>query len=165
MLDSSMMSLNRPDSTTSDFSIPNLEQVDLSTPGFRVPDVTMPDPALPDLTKPDMPADLDGLNMNRPDPNLPDLTMPDIPGDMTMPDSEEHGASRPEYMPEVTIEERPGELADEVLALVRDSPDYEDLPSRMIYPKLYTSQQDMTTRDRHLGMLELGLLDQEKDAR
>ena len=110
-----------------------------------------------------MPAELDGLNVNRPDPNLPDLTAPVIPGDMTMPNSEEHGASRSEYSPEVTMEERPGELADTALASVRDSPDYEELPDGLIYPKLYTSQQDMTTRDRHLGMLELGLLGQEKD--
>jgi len=165
MLDSTMMGLNRPDSTTSDFSIPDLERVDLSTPGFSVPDVGMPDPALPDLTMLDMPDDLDGLNVNRPDPNLPDLTAPLIPGDMTMPDSEEHGASRPEYSPEVTMEERPGELADEALMQVRDSPDYEELPAELIYPKLYTLQQDMSTRDRHLGMLELGLLAQEKDER
>ena len=165
MLDPTMTGLNKPDSTTSDFSIPDLAMVDLSTPGFSMLDVSMPDPALPDLTIPDIPADLDGLNVNRPDPYLPDLIMPVIPGEVMMPDSNEHGESKPQYMPEVTMEDRPGELASPALSLVRDSPDYQQLPPGLIYPKLYTSQQDMRTRDRHLGMLELGLLAQEKDER
>lgn len=165
MLDPTMTGLNQPDSTTSDFSIPELARVDLSTPGFSMPDVSMPDPALPDLTMSDIPADLDRLNVNRPDPYLLDLTLPVIPSEVTMPDSNEHAEFRPQYMPEVTMEDRPGELASSAFPLVRDSQDYQELPDGLTYPQLYTSQQDMRTRDRHLGMLELGLLAQEKDAR
>ena len=68
-------------------------------------------------------------------------------------------------MPAVTMRDRPGELGSSALSLVRDSPDYSKLPRGLTYPKLHTLQQDMTTRDRHLGMLELGLFNAEKDER
>jgi hypothetical protein len=63
----------------------------------------------------------------------------------------------PEYAPDVVMQQRPGELGPDAAHMLLNSPDVEDLPAHITYPQLYTSQDEMSKRKRHLGMLELGM--------
>ena len=101
--------------------------------------------------------------VERPDPALPDLLHPDIPDLFELPPAQAHVMPRPTYEPETVMRERPGELAAELPGLLADDPDMRGLPRGIEYPELYTTQQGMTTRERHLGALELGLEKMEKD--
>lgn len=152
-----MNDLNMPDSAMPDFSLPDLSMADLSVPGFRMPDVNNPDPRLPDLTVPQIPEELDRLPVSTVDPPLPDLTMPLIPGELEMQDVHAHAGPGIISVPEVEMEERPGDLNGSALSLVQNSPDMRQLPQDLTYATLYTNADDMTRRHRHLGMLELGL--------
>ncbi|MGH7239224.1 MAG: hypothetical protein ACREHG_04055, partial [Candidatus Saccharimonadales bacterium] len=82
---------------------------------------------------------------------------PDVPGDLELPASNTHGLPAPGYEPEVVMGQRPGTLDQAALATLRDSPDDAELPPDLSYPQLYITQDEMSTRKRHLGMLELGL--------
>lgn len=152
-----------PDSGCSDFSVPELEQVDLSRPGFVLPDVERPDPALPDLLELDMPDNVYRPPVDRPDPELQGVTMPELPDLFARPSVDAHIMPQPGCEPEVVMQERPGELAAALPELLADDPDMRRLPPGIEYPELYTTQRDMTRRQRHLGMLELGLEKMEKD--
>ncbi|HZU69958.1 MAG TPA: hypothetical protein VFA09_21995 [Ktedonobacteraceae bacterium] len=166
--------LNPPDFTAPNFSVPDLSMTDLAMPDFSVPDVRRPDPSLPDLTMPLVPRDLDRPAVDEPDPASPDLTMPDIPGaldtipgGLVLPNVDSHHApgAYPPAMPprsEVIMDERPGELAGPALATLLHSPDMQQLPPDLTPESLYTRAQDMTSRLRRLGRLELGLEDEER---
>jgi hypothetical protein len=148
--------LHFPDFAVPDFAQPTLERADPTGPGFALPNPQRPEPAVARQVGP-WPADLD-----RPDPDLPsvdspDLYAPEVPPALTLPAPGEHALPRPEYAPDVVMRERPGEMAPAAAEVLLGSPDLKDLPAGLSYPQLYTSQDEMSTRKRHLGMLELGL--------
>lgn len=148
--------LHFPDFTAPDFTQPELERVDLAMPGF-----TLPDPERPEQVKAFQlslwPDDLDALSTERPDPASPDLTAPDRSAALTLADPRVHAMPQPEYAPEVMMRGRPGELDPAALETMLGSADNEELPPGITYPQLYTSEDEMSSRKRHLGMLELGL--------
>ncbi|HEU5376691.1 MAG TPA: hypothetical protein VFV38_14745 [Ktedonobacteraceae bacterium] len=145
-----------PDFATPDFTQPALEQADLATPGFRLPDPATPDP--PDVIQLSLwPANLDRSAPEQPDPLLPDLAQAASSARLLVPDSEAHLVPEPRYEPEVVMAQRPGELDPSALVMLRDSPDRAQQPTGLAAPDLFTSQDGMSRRNRHLGMLELGL--------
>ncbi len=147
------------DSTRPDFSLPPLEKVDLSMPGLTLLNPQQPDPYLPDLTAPQMPDDLDRPDVLLPDPRSPDLLQPVIPGTLSLTD-----AQATEY-PELTgpvdaqipLAEEPATLASSALSLARSSADALNLPPHLRYDQVYTAQDEMTHRARHLTPLLLAL--------
>ncbi len=148
--------LHFPDFAVPDFAQPALERADPAGPGFALPNPQRPEPAV---------ARQLGLwpdDLDRPDPELPavdspDLRAPEVPHDLTLLAPGEHALPGPEYAPDVVMRERPGEMAPAAPEELLGSPDLKDLPAGLSYPQLYTSQDEMSTRKRHLGMLELGL--------
>lgn len=145
-----------PDFTAPDFTQPELQPVQ---PGFA-----RPDPLKPELVQLSLwPDDLEQLNARQPDPLDPDLTEPDVPTDLSRPDASAHLMPEPRYQPEVVMGERPGELDPHALQTLLDSPDWQGLPPDLAYPRIYTDQDEMSRRKRHLGMLDLGLQRSERD--
>lgn len=153
-----------PDFTAPDFTQPELERVDLATPGF-----TQPNPERPEQVRALQlslwPEGLDTLSTEHPDPASPDLIEPDLPIGLTLVDTRVHAMPEPEYAPEVVMQQRPGELDPAALEVMLGNADREELPSGIAYPRLYTAEDEMSTRKRHLGMLELGLEQSERDER
>lgn len=135
-----------------DFHVPELQTTDLMMPDFTMPDASLPDPPLPDLMQPAFPPDLDvlassanpELDAAHPASGFP-VAIPDISGIANMPD----GAYDP-------TQNMPGTLDSSASSLVSQSPDNRQLPADLAYDAL-NSTPDMTTRERHLGMLLLGL--------
>ena len=156
--------LHFPDFTVPDFRQPALERADLAKPGF-----TLPDPERPEqvrvLQLSLWPEGLNILDTEHPDPASPDLTGPDQPATLTRADPRVHIMPEPVYAPEVVMRERPGELDPAALEVMLGSADREELPPGIAYPQLYTAQDEMSRRKRHLGMLELGLEQSERDER
>lgn len=148
--------LHFPDFGVPDFAQPALEGADLAGPGFTLPNPQRPEPAV---------ARQLGLwpdELDRPDPDLPgvdspDVRAPEVPPALTRPAPGEHALPEPEYALDVVMRERPGELDPAAAEVLLGSPDLRTLPAGLSYPQLYTSQDEMSTRKRHLGMLELGL--------
>lgn len=147
------------DSTRPDFSLPPLEKADLSMPGLTLLNPQQPDPYLPDLTAPQIPDDLDRPDVLLPDPFSPDLLQPALPETLTLSD-----AQTPEY-PELTgpvdvqipLAEEPATLAPSALSLAGNSADAQNLPPHLRYDQVYTAQDEMTHRARHLAPLLLAL--------
>ncbi|MGH2510172.1 MAG: hypothetical protein ACRDHZ_22570 [Ktedonobacteraceae bacterium] len=136
-----------PNFTAPDFTQPTLQQTDLAIPGFTLPDPTQPGIVIP-LSL--WPANLDQPATNQPAPASPDLTTLALPTTV-------HALSVPSYEPEVVMGQRPGELDPAALKTLLDGADATELPPGISYPQLYSMQDEMDTRKRHLGMLELGL--------
>lgn len=118
-----------------DFSVPSLHMTDLSVPDIVMPSISEPDPALPALLLPDIPPDLDlpgGVNA--------DMLAAIQSGDdkaIVMPDDPLHA---------------PQDVTDNLAA----ESDEEQLLDGLAYDALYTTA-GLTRRERHLGMLLLGL--------
>lgn len=148
--------LHFPDFDAPDLAQPALQRVDLAQPGFSLPDPQRPD-SLHAEQLPLWPDELAKLDDARPDPALPDLMEPDVPATLTRPDEREHVMPGPEYAPDIVMQQRPGEMDPDAAHVLLNSPDAEDLPAHIAYPQLYTNQDKMSKRKRHLGMLELGL--------
>ncbi len=155
-----------------DMSVPRLQASDLSEPGldyvhglepdpqtgdlldFAKPgglttiaawntDPMAPDPAAPDLGEYDHPAGLGMLAAIMPDPALPDLQAPTLE-------------------PEVHMQDRPGDLADNALGEMHSDPTYNALPSDSTNELWMQQAGNNQRRERHMGMLELGLDSEEK---
>jgi hypothetical protein len=156
--------LHFPDFRAPDFAQPELEWVNLMTPGF-----TLPDPQRSELADARQlslwPDGLEQPECERPDPDSLDLREPEVPAMLDQPAPGEHMQPEPRYMPDVVMAQRPGELDPAARGIVLASPDREDLPAAITYPQLYTSEDEMSRRKRHLGMLELGLERAEGDGR
>jgi hypothetical protein len=144
-----------PDFSLPDVSVPELQTADLMMPDFDMPDASLPDPPLPSLLQPVIPPALDVLassansNLNaaysvHPASGFP-LAIPETP--------EMSGMSDVAYDP---TQDMPGTLASSASSLVVNSPDNQQLPAGLVYDML-NSTPDLTTRERHLGMLLLGL--------
>lgn len=148
--------LHFPDFAVPDFAQPALERVDPAGPGFALPNPQRPEPAVARQLGL-WPDELGRPNPDPPAVDSPDLRAPEVPHDLTRPAPGEHALPGPEYAPDVVMRERPGEMAPAATEVLLDSPDRRELPAGLSYPQLYTSQDEMSTRKRHLGMLELGL--------
>ncbi len=147
------------DSTRPDFSLPPLQRVDLTIPGLSLPDPTRPDPFLPDLITPDVPPDLDRPDETLPDPRSPDLLFPGNPEVLVQPDQQQ-SMLRALYGPvevHAQVSEEPGGLDPSAPSLVAHSADARQLPSSLHYEQVYTSQDEMSRRSRHLAPLLSGL--------
>lgn len=118
-----------------DFSVPSLHMTDLSMPDIVMPSISEPDPALPALLHPDIPPDLDWLGSVNADMLAEIQSTSGEPANM--PDDPLHDPSK----------------ADEGVAAKTDE---EQLPDGLTYDALYTTA-GLTRRERHLGMLLLGL--------
>lgn len=165
-------SVTEPTFRAPDMSVPALQAGDLSGPGidyvnefepdpqtgdllaFARPgglttlatwntDPLAPDPAAPDLDEYDHPAGLGMLAAMTPDPTLPDLQEPDLE-------------------PEVHMQDRPGDLADGALGEVDADPTYNALPADSTNELWMQQNGDNQRRERHMGMLELGLDKEER---
>lgn len=149
-------SLHSPDFGVPDFTQPALEKVDLALPGF-----VLPDPAISALQQakqlPLWPMDMDRLATNEPDPALPDLLEPEHPHLLSYPPMDARLLPELENVPEVVMQQRPGELDPASLAMILTGPDEAELPPGLAYPQLYTNDDEMTWRKRHFALLELGL--------
>ncbi|HLJ33392.1 MAG TPA: hypothetical protein VKU38_07070 [Ktedonobacteraceae bacterium] len=138
-----------------DFHVPELQTADLMMPDFTMPDASLPDPPVPDLMQPAFPPELDvlassanpELDAAHPASGFP-LSMPETPEMSGLPDVPD-GAYDP-------ARNMPGTLDSSASSLVSQSPDNRQLPADLAYDVL-NSTPDMTTRERHLGMLLLGL--------
>lgn len=147
-----------------DVSVPELQMADLTMPDFVLPDASMPDPPLPNLLQPVIPPALDVLASSansmldtaHPTGGFP-LAMPETPelaSALDMPGmSGMSSGSEGAYDP---TQDMPGTLDSSASALVVNSPDNRQLPAGLAYDAL-NSTADMTTRERHVGMLLLGL--------
>lgn len=142
-----------PDFIIPDFAQPELEQASLTTPGFVLPDPAQPEPLI--ATR--LGKLLTSTDTTSPDPALPDLLNPDLPSTLDYPANETHMLPQPSYAPEVTMHQRPGEMAPTALEMLMSSPDEASLPPGSGYPRLYITQDHLSRRARHFGMLELGL--------
>lgn len=154
--------LHFPDFTAPDFTQPALEWTDLAQPNF-----VLLDPTLSDLQRarqlPLWPDTLDRLAGERPDPVSPDLLAPDRPAALSYPAGEGHALPEPENAPEVVMQQRPGELDPAALTMLPGSPDDAALPPGLVYPQLYTNDDEMSRRKRHFALLELGLEHETRD--
>ena len=130
-------------------------------PDFDMPDANMPDPPLPSLLQPVIPpaldvlassanSDLDAAYSAHPASGFP-LAMPETPEMSGLPGLP--GMSDIGYDP---TQDMPGTLDSSALSLALHSPDNRQLPASLAYDAL-NSTPDLTTRERHLGMLLLGL--------
>lgn len=147
------------DSTRPDFSLPPLQRVDLTLPGLSLPDPTRPDPFLPDLTDADMPSDMERPDTVLPDPRSPDLFSPDVPQVLAQPDQRQ-SMLRAAYGPvevHAPVSEEPGSMDPSASSLVANSADARQLPPSLHYEQVYTSQDEMSRRNRHLAPLLSGL--------
>lgn len=156
--------LHFPDFGVPDFALPVLERADPAMPGFTLPNPTRPEPAVARQLSL-WPGGLDRPDAGLPTVDSPDLSKPEMPPDLTRPAPNKHALPRPEFAPDVVMRERPGEMDPAAAEMLLDSPDQQDLPAGLSYPQLYTSQDEMSTRKRHLGMLELGLERSERGER
>lgn len=150
-----------PDFSLPDASVPELQTADLLMPDFDMPDASLPDPPLPNLLQPVIPPALDVLASSA-DPEL-DATHPASGIPLAMPETLELSSmlDMPDMseMPDVAYDptqDMPGTLDSSASSLVVNSPDNRQLPAGLAYDAL-NSTADLTTRERHLGMLLLGL--------
>jgi hypothetical protein len=154
--------LHLPDFTAPDFTQPALARANLAQPDF-----VLLDPTRSDLQRaqqmPFWPEDMSRPADERPDPALPDLLAPDRPDTLSYPTEDVHALPEPENEPEVTMQQRPGELDPAALAITLDSPDEGSLPPELTYPQLYSDNDEMSRRKRHFAMLELGLKQNARD--
>ena len=144
-----------------DYTVPQLQATDLMVPDFTLPDTNLPDPPLPALMQPAIPPELDVLagsaspvlDADHPTDGYP-LALPDMQDVQDAQDALDMSGEPDESGVPAMI--MPGTLDSVGLAVVLDGPDNRQLPSDLAYNAL-NSTPDMTTRERHLGMLLLGL--------
>jgi hypothetical protein len=159
-------SVNAPTFSEPHFEVPPLQKdFDLHSPGIDLEqDVRNPNVDLPQLNDPIHPRGLfmlDHLAMR--DPTLP-MQPPDQPSgltsmerDMWAPDPMQPDLQHPDLSQEVEVSDHPGDLAEDAMRTMHDAPTYEQLPTHA-YDELYMVQQgNNATRERHQGLLMLGL--------
>lgn len=154
-----------------DMCVPDLMPGDLTGPGIDHVNELEPDPQTGDLLQFAQSGGLDihtasGLTMP-PDPALPDLDEYDRPAGLEMqqniiaPDPLLPDLQSPKLEREVHMSDRPGDLASDALNEMHDDETYKELPTGD-YNELYMDQSGMNTRrSKHMGMLDLGLEDEE----
>lgn len=158
-----MGGVNAPTSTASDFSVPAMHAYDLTGPGIDHVGEMQPDPHTGDLLQFDQPEGLIQINTTQPDPMLPDLSLYDrpagldFPSDMTV-DPALPDLQSPQVEQDVEMQGRPGDLAAGALTILHSDATEQALPADR-YEALWMAQAggNNSQRERHMGMLGLGL--------
>lgn len=151
-------------------SVPAIRAFDLASPAIDALAPFEPDPATGDLLQFDRPRGLFMLAASEfpmmPDPMMPDLSLYDRPAALDMPgplmvDPALPDLQHPTLDQQVEMQDRPGDLAPAALAMMHDLPAYQQLPAGSPKALWMAQQGNNQARERHLGMLMLGL-DQEE---
>gem|GEM_PF-1391542 len=166
-----MGSINAPTSTVSDFSVPGAKAFDLTEPGIdHIPEFA-PDPHTGDLLQFDQPEGLIQFAATEvpmlPDPMLPDVSLYDRPAGLDYPGSMMVDPALPDLQSptltqEVHMEERPGDLGTLAMNILQDDATRAQVPAQR-YEELFMAQAgNNSRRERHIGMLSLGLESEER---
>jgi hypothetical protein len=151
-------------------SVPAIRSFDLASPGIDALAPFEPDPATGDLLQFDRPRGLFMLAASEfpmmADPMMPDLSLYERPAALDMPgplmvDPALPDLQHPTLDQQVEMQGRPGDLAQTALAMMHDLPAYQQLPADSAKALWMAQQGNNQARERHLGMLMLGL-DQEE---
>ncbi|GAC1568465.1 MAG: hypothetical protein NVS3B14_17770 [Ktedonobacteraceae bacterium] len=165
-----MGQVNAPTSGAPDFKMPGVMAFDLTAPGIDQVAPFQPDPRTGDLLQFAQPLGLQQFAASEvpmlSDPVAPDLSLYDRPDGLDMPgalmvDPALPDLQHPILSQEVAMPGRPGDLAPQALAMMHDTPTYEQLPGDEVKALWMAQQGNNSARERHLGMLMLGL-DQEE---
>ena len=152
-------------------SVPSIRAFDLTSPGIDAIAPFDADPATGDLLQFDRPRGLFMLAASEmpviADPMVPDLSLYDRPAGLDMPgplmvDPALPDLQHPALEQPVAMPGRPADLAPETLAMMHGLPAYEQIPVAHSKALWMAQQGNNSARERHLGMLMLGL-DQEED--
>lgn len=164
--------VNAPTFGSPDFAVPTLQSDYDLVDGIDWKPPYGVDPALPDLKDYIQPmgaamivaASSDPLAI---DPIAPDLADYDRPNGLALPGPLDCDPALPDLKypttrPEVMMQDRPGDLADDALDVMHQLPTYKQIPASS-YEELYMAQAgDNRARERHQGMLMYGLDSREK---
>ncbi len=168
--------INNPTFITPNFGVPGNKSFDFQAPGIDALPPMTPDPQVGDLLQFDQPHGLDILaasfNPLAIDPMAPDLALYDRPDGLVMLPPLMVDPALPDLQYPTTTQEvnsmlddRPGELDDSALQIMHASPTYQQLPADT-YEALWMSQLgNNSRRERHIGMLDLGLDREEGSSR
>lgn len=164
--------VNGPDFGVPDFHVPDLQAAGDAPGGVSLNMVgeLEADPMVPDLDEYHRPYGLDihnlqgrGPAMFRPDPLLNDLLDYKQPNGMIvcndplMPDPTLPDLQQPRLTPDVSMSNRPGDLAPGALKVMHEQPTYQQLDGAS-YPDVFMDQAGMnTTRRRHMDLMMWGL--------
>ena len=150
--------------------VPSTRPFDLTGPGIDAIKPFEADPPLGDLLQFDRPRGVFMLAASEmplaEDPMAPDLALYDRPAGLTMPDPLTVDPALPNLQhssleQEVEMPDRPGDLAPDALAMMRDLPAYEQLPDASSKALWMAQQGNNAAHERRLGMLMLGLEQEE----
>ena len=163
--------INLPTFGEQNYTVPPNKPFSLTAPGIDWIAPLLPDPQVPDLTSP---AQAKGIfiiaSRSDPmaiDPVAPDLSLYDRPAGLAMPgplmvDPLHPDLQNPQDTQDVMMRERPADLDGRALTIMHADPTYSMEPAQN-YEELWMAQAgNNQTRERHLGMLQLGLDREEK---
>ncbi len=151
-------------------TVPTTRPFDLTGPGIDAIAPFEADPGTGDLLRFDRPRGVFVLTASEmplsADPMAPDLALYDRPAGLEMPgplmvDPALPDLQHPTLEQEVEMPDRPGDLAPQALALVRDLPAYAQLPDEHSKALWMAQQGNNSAHERRLGMLMLGLEQEE----
>lgn len=160
--------INEPTFGEQNYVVPPNKAFDLQAPGVDVHPAMQVDPLVGDLLQFDRPHGLDimaaSANPLAIDPMNPDFSEYDRPDNLAMPGPLMVDPALPDLQDPTTTQEvnsmlddRPAELSDEALTIMHSNATYKAIPSDS-YEELYMTQTgNNQTRERHQGMLMLGL--------
>jgi hypothetical protein len=147
-------------------AVPSMRPFDLTSPGIDAIAPFEADPGTEDLLQFDRPRGVFMLAASEvplaADPMAPDLSLYDRPAGLEMPgplmvDPALPDLQHPELEQAVEMPDRPGDLAPDALALMRELPAYEQLPDTHSKALWMAQQGNNSAHERRLGMLMLGL--------
>lgn len=163
--------VHAPTFSGQNYAVPPLKPFDLSGVGLDAIAPFEPDPQCGDLLRFSQPLGIEihaaTSNPLQADPTLPELKDDRQPEDLSaagveLLDPLHPVLQRPEVSLAVSMQERPAELSPAAMDILHEAPTYEQLPARQ-YDDLWMAQAgNNTARERHLGMLMLGLDSEEK---
>jgi hypothetical protein len=157
---------NAPTFRTQDYAVPLLRSYDLTGPGIDAIAPLQPDPQVGDLLRYVQPLGLSIYPSGDASSELmlPDLDDYDRPAGLVMPGAlaaDPPDLQSPMLTQQVTMPDRPADLASDALDIMRDSATYRqlgDTPYREVF--MDTSGMN-TSRRRHLDLLMRGLDEEE----
>jgi hypothetical protein len=151
-------------------AIPSTRPFDLTGPGIDAIAPFEADPGTGDLLQFDRPRGVLMLTASEmpmlADPMAPDLALYDRPAGLEMPgplmvDPALPDLQYPALEQEAEMQGRPGDLAPEALAMMRDLPAYAQLPDERCKALWMAQQGNNSAHERRQGMLMLGLEQEE----
>jgi hypothetical protein len=150
--------------------VPSTRPFDLTGPGIDAIAPFEADPGTGDLLQFDRPRGVLMLTASEmpmlADPMAPDVALYDRPAGLVLPgplqvDPALPDLQHPSLEQEVEMQDRPGDLAPGALAMMRDLPAYEQLPDASSKALWMAQQGNNSAHERRLGMLMLGLEQEE----